>query len=66
MIKYRYQLSVKASSRNAVLSGLPDAGVAARAAEIMDYMESGAEKNPADLKTKIKGAYEIIKNTKGS
>ena len=56
IIKRRYKISIKANSRSAVLSGLPDADFAARIAEVMDYMETPGDKNPSDLKTKIKNA----------
>lgn len=63
MIKHRYNLSLKASSKSAVLSGLPDADLALRVAEVMDYMES-AKPNGKDghdyLRDKIKGIYRMI------
>lgn len=60
MINHCYNLSLKASSKNAVLNSLPDAFLAEQIAEVMDYMESSEEKKCADLKNKIKNVYRMI------
>ena len=63
MIKHRYGLSLKASTRSAIQSGLADSGVAAQVASIMDYMESAkpcGECGVADLKAKITGVYRLL------
>ena len=57
MIKQRYQLSLKASSQQAVIHSLPDTDLARQVAEIMDYMESPEEKSAVDLKAKITAIY---------
>ncbi|MCL1974573.1 MAG: BatD family protein [Firmicutes bacterium] len=59
MIKYRYNLRIKASPQYAIKNSLPQTELAAQVIEIMDYMESG-EKDCSYLKDKVKGVYRII------
>ena len=60
IIKHRYNMSIKAIPKNAVLNGLPQPDVAAQVADIMDYMESDVEKEYFCLRDKVKGVYRII------
>jgi len=53
-------VSVKASSRSAVRSGISDACLASQVIGIMDYMESQGEKNCAELKKSTQVAYRRI------
>jgi hypothetical protein len=57
MLKYRYQVSLKASPLSAVRKGLPNSELADRVTEIMGYMESPQareDKGVVYLKEKIK------------
>ncbi|MCL1873689.1 MAG: BatD family protein [Clostridiales bacterium] len=60
MIKHKYQLSLKASSRQAIIHSLPDTDLARQVAEIMDYMESPDKKSNVDLKSKITAIYRKL------
>jgi len=63
LIRHCFKLSLKASSKNAIQSSLPDETLATQLTEIMDYMEStnsGEPKGYLYLKEKIKGIYPII------
>ena len=62
IIKYRYNISIKASSRSAILNGFPDTGIASRVTDIVDYMESGAEKSSGGLKELIRGAIGSLRH----
>lgn len=60
MIKHCYNLSLKASSQSDVRSSLPNADIAERIMDIMNYMESSEAKICSNLKDKIKIVYNII------
>lgn len=60
MLKHCYQLNIKASTREAVRSGLADADLAARVTEIMAYMESAEVENEKWcklIKEKVREVY---------
>ena len=59
MIKHRYNLSIKATSKSAVFNRLPKQDIAAKVADIMDYMETGEKRACANLKDKIKNIYKL-------
>ncbi len=64
MIKYRFNLSLKASSRHTIINRLTAPGLANPVLEIMDYMENGKnshDKGHMYLKDKIKAIYKMIK-----
>ena len=58
MVKLKYNLSLKASSRSAVLSGAPNQDIAAGLTDILDFMESGAQKSCSILKEKIRRVFK--------
>lgn len=60
LIKYCFNISVKASSQTLVQNSLPP-DLAVQVVEIMNYMESNDNKECADLKTKIKQTYSLIR-----
>jgi hypothetical protein len=60
IIKHCYNLSLKASPQSEIRSRIPNAGLAAQVAEIMDYMESRENKDCSDLKAKIKRIYGML------
>lgn len=67
MIKYRFHLSLKASSRDVIVHSLAGYELAAPVLEIMDYMEnkkSHPDKGSAYLKDKIKEIYQRLTKLK--
>jgi hypothetical protein len=66
MIRHSYNLSLKASSKDNIISRLPDENLASRVADIMDYMESPEALEASGytlLRDKIKDIYRIIRKT---
>lgn len=64
MIKYRYDISLKASSKDTVKSVIQEHGIIDLIIEVINYMENknnGAKRDNAYLKNKIKEIYNKIK-----
>ncbi|GKX29092.1 hypothetical protein SH1V18_15720 [Vallitalea longa] len=64
MIKYRYDISLKASSKDSVKSIIKEHDIADIVIEVINYMENknnGAKRDHAYLKDKIKEIYSKIK-----
>lgn len=57
MIKYCYNVNLKACSRNVIRIGLPDVELTAQVMDIIDYMESDEHHDEKGLKNKIKVVY---------
>jgi len=60
MIKHRFRVSVKAAPLSDVRELLPNAELADRVAEIVEYMESREGKDCAELKSKVKRLYRLL------
>lgn len=64
MIKYRFNISLKASSRNTIINSLAEHEIVDSVLEIMDYMENqkdNANRSSKYLKEKMKEIYKKLK-----
>jgi len=66
MVRRRYNISLKASSREMIKNRLPDENIAEKITDIMVFMESAEARDGghSELKSKIKDAYRMMKPAK--